>query len=177
MNITPTGRCNTTPEYYFKIGLNSSLKNVGIYRKLVDKVQDIDTHIITSDNSQWKFKCYNGDRFEKIRNFYGIELNYYINSLCNENMISGRIYPKSGAKFWKTSDNKYIVKTITKNDLSKDDSFLFFIIFPPLFFNTSITKKYRYQLIFVLKYYCYNFQFKYSRFSYVRFYFYVNSSR
>jgi len=107
---------NYSTEHYLKIGLQSSLKNIGIYRKFADKIQKIDTYKLKCNNFDWKFKCYNKVKFEKIRNFYGIESNYYINSLCTENIISGKTYPKSGAKFWKTSDNKYIVKTITKNE-------------------------------------------------------------
>ena len=63
---------NTTPEYYFKISLQSSLKNIGIYRKFIDKVQDIDTNIIKSDNSEWRFKCYNRKKFLKIREHFNI---------------------------------------------------------------------------------------------------------
>ena len=107
---------NTTPEYYFKIGLNSSLKNVGIYRKLVDKVQDIDTHIITSDNSQWRFKCYNRNKFCKIREHFNINDENYIKSLCEQDLIPGKKYEKSGATFWKTSDKKYIIKTIKRKE-------------------------------------------------------------
>jgi hypothetical protein len=107
---------DNTTEHFLKLGLQSSLKNTGIYRKIVDKIQNIDTYNLNSDNYEWKFKCYNRNRFKKIRIFFKIDLNSYIQSLCNENMISGKTYPKSGAKFWKTADNKYIVKTITKKE-------------------------------------------------------------
>lgn len=107
---------DNTTEHFLKIGLQSSLKNTRIYRKMVDKIQHIDTYNLKNGNYEWKFKCYNRKRFEKIRNFFQIDLNSYIQSLCNENMIIGKTYPKSGAKFWKTSDNKYIVKTITKKE-------------------------------------------------------------
>lgn len=107
---------HNTTEHFLKLGLQSSLKNTGIYRKIVDKIQHIDTYNLKSDDYEWKFKCYNRSRFEKIRSFFKVDLNSYIQSLCGENMIGGKTYPKSGAKFWKTSDNKYIVKTITKKE-------------------------------------------------------------
>jgi len=105
-----------TTEHYFKLGLQSSFKNVGKYRKIVDKFQHIDTYKLKYDTSKWTFKCYNRTIFEKIREHYGINSNIYMESLCNENMIMGKTYPKSGAKFWKTSNNKYIIKTITKSE-------------------------------------------------------------
>jgi len=109
---------NTTPEYYFKISLKSSLKNAGIYRKIIDKVQDIDTHFIKSesDNSEWRFKCYNRKKFIKIREHYNINDEDYIKSLCNQDLILGKKYEKSGATFWKTNDKKYLIKTVTARE-------------------------------------------------------------
>jgi len=107
---------DNTTEHFLKLGLQSSLKNIGIYRKIVDKIQHIDTYNLKCNDYEWKFKCYNRTRFEKIRNLFRIDLNSYIQSLCDQNMITGKIYPKSGSKFWRTYDNKYIVKTITKKE-------------------------------------------------------------
>jgi len=107
---------NTTPEYYFKISLQSSLKNIGIYRKFIDKVQDIDTNIIKSDNSEWRFKCYNRKKFLKIREHFNINDENYIKSLCEQDLIPGKKYEKSGATFWKTNDNKFLIKTVTSRE-------------------------------------------------------------
>jgi len=107
---------NTSPEYYFKISLKSSLKNVGMYRKFADKIQDIDTQILNSDNSKWTFKCYNRKKFKKIREHFEIKDEHYIKSLCDSDLIPGKKYIKSGAIFWKTLDNKYIIKTLKSKE-------------------------------------------------------------
>lgn len=79
----------------------------------------IDNHLFNKENlpSHFKFKEYCPMAFRNLRERFGISDSEYMNSFISSAPVYDDSSGKSGAKFLKSSDGKFIVKTITREEV------------------------------------------------------------
>ncbi|XP_022167863.1 phosphatidylinositol 4-phosphate 5-kinase type-1 beta-like [Myzus persicae] len=85
--------------------------------------ESLDTELIDlkknyqlSDNEGYKFYTYAPSTFHYFRDFFGIQLNEYVGSLCKSPLI---VVSNSGAStsiFYLTQDRKFIIKSLQKDE-------------------------------------------------------------
>jgi len=114
----------------FMWGVNHTVKELSCMRmplllmpddfKAYSKIK-IDNHIFNKENlpSHFKVKEYCPVVFKRLRELFGVEDKSYVNSLCVSQPINMMDKGRSGARFLRSFDNKYVIKTLTGEDIAE----------------------------------------------------------
>ncbi|CAK8681996.1 unnamed protein product [Clavelina lepadiformis] len=81
----------------------------------------IDNHIFNKENlpSHFKVKEYCPLVFKKLREIFGIDDKDYVNSLCVSQPVRVEDKGRSGSKFLHSCDRKFIIKTLSSEDIAE----------------------------------------------------------